>query len=87
MVSTLVHDLGGALVPARYADPGTAVPVDISLGLSEPLLPFADPISVAAMRLGAVLPEFLEAARLVLDRLRDEEATRSPVTPPGESTQ
>ena len=82
VVSTLVHDLGGALVPARYADPGTAVPVDISLGLSEPLLPFADPISVTAMRLTEVLPEFLEDARLVLDRLHEEESTRSPLAPP-----
>jgi hypothetical protein len=69
IVSTLVHDLGGALVPARYADPATTIPVDVSLGLTEPFLPSADPISVAAMRLGAVLPEFLEAARLVLVRL------------------
>ena len=69
VVSTLVHDLGGALVPARYADPATTLPVDISLGLSEPMLPVADPISVAAMRLSAVLPEFLEAARLVLVRM------------------
>jgi diguanylate cyclase (GGDEF)-like protein len=85
VVSTLVHDLGGTLVPARYADPATVVPVDVSLGLSEPLLPFAEPVSVAAMRLNAVLPAFLEGARLVLSRLRgdlqrDEEATRDQLT-------
>lgn len=85
IVSTLVHDLGGALVPARYADPSTAIPVDVSLGLSEPLLPVADPVSVAAMRLSAVLPEFLEAARLVVARVqfelrRDEEATHDDLT-------
>jgi diguanylate cyclase (GGDEF)-like protein len=85
VVSTLVHDLGGALVPARYADPAMVVPVDVSLGLSEPLLPHADPVSVAAMRLSTVLPEFLEAAQLVLARLqgelrRDEEATRDQLT-------
>ncbi|WP_159085851.1 hypothetical protein [Aeromicrobium chenweiae] len=74
VVSTLVHDLGGALVVARYADPATAVPVDVSLGLSEPVLPCAEPVSVAAMRLAAVLPEFLEAARLVLSRLPDRTA-------------
>jgi diguanylate cyclase (GGDEF)-like protein len=73
VVSTLVHDLGGALIPARYADLETVVPVDVSLGLSEPLLPFADPVSVARMRLSAVLPEFLEAARLVIFRLRGEQ--------------
>jgi diguanylate cyclase (GGDEF)-like protein len=85
VVSTLVHDLGGALIPARYADGETAIPLDVSLGLSEPLLPFVDPVSVAAMRLKAVLPEFLEAARLVLFRLqgevrRDEEAARDHLT-------
>lgn len=85
VVATLVHDLGGALVPARYADPASVFPFDVSLGLSEPVLPFADPVSVAAMRLSAVLPGFLEAARLVMARLRgdvrrDEEATRDHLT-------
>jgi diguanylate cyclase (GGDEF)-like protein len=85
VVTTLVHDLGGALVPARYADPTVALPMDASLGLSEPLLPFADPVSVAAMRLSDVLPGFLEAARLVLGRLQGEarqaeEATRDSLT-------
>lgn len=85
IVSTLVHDLGGALVVARYADPDMTVPVDVSLGLSEPVLPSANPVSVAAMRLGTVLPEFLEAARLVLSRLqaqqrRDEEAAHDHLT-------
>ena len=85
IVSTLVHDLGGAVVPARYADPATAMPVDVSLGVVEPLLPVADPVSVAAMRLTVVLPDFLERARLVVSRLegagrREEEATRDPMT-------
>lgn len=84
VVVTLVHDLGGALVPARYADPAVA-PIDVSLGLSEPMLPHADPVSVAAMRIGMVMPGFLETARLVLHRLqgdvrRGEEATRDPLT-------
>jgi GGDEF domain-containing protein len=85
VVLTLVRDLGGGLIPARYADPATVIPLDVSLGMAEPLLPWADPVSVAAMRLNAVLPEFLEAARLVLSRLqgdrrRDEEATRDQLT-------
>jgi diguanylate cyclase (GGDEF)-like protein len=85
IVSTLVHDLGGVLVAARCADPTTTIPVDVSLGLSEPMLPSADPVSAAAMRLGAVLPEFLPSARLVLARLqgelrRDEEARRDDLT-------
>jgi len=85
IVLTLVHDLGGALFPARDADPATAIPVDVSLGLSEPMLACADPDSLPALRLGAVLPDFLEGARLVLDRRRGEvrrgeEATRDPLT-------
>lgn len=85
VVSTLVHDLGGALVPARDANAATAIPVDVSFGLSEPVLPYADPGSLAALRLGAVLPDFLEAARLVLDRQRGdlrrgEEASRDHLT-------
>ncbi len=71
IVSTLVHDLGGALVSARYADPAMALPVDVSLGQSEPLLPYADPVSVSSMRLRTVLPGFLEAALLAQSRLRE----------------
>lgn len=85
IVSTLVRDLGGALVPARFADPASALAVDVSLGVGEPMLPFADPVSVAAMRISAVVPEFLETARVVLSRLegevrRDDEATRDQLT-------
>lgn len=85
VVSTLVHDLGGTLVPARFADPTSALAVDVSLGVGEPMLPFADPVSVAAMRISAVVPEFLEMARLVLSRIqgeerRDDEATRDQLT-------
>lgn len=74
VIVTLVHDLGGEVVPARLADAdtATAIPFDVSLGLSEPLLPWADPVSVAAMRLAKVLPEFMEDARIVLDRLRGD---------------
>lgn len=82
---TLVHDLGGAVVPARLANMTCAVPIDVSLGLSEPLLPWADPMSLAAMRLATVLPDFLVDARLVLCRLQgdvrlEEEATRDVLT-------
>ena len=70
VIATLIHDLGGWLVHARVADPATAIPFDVSLGLSEPLLPCADPLSGAGSRLANVLPEFIEDARSVLDRLR-----------------
>ncbi len=72
-------------MPARLADPASSLPVDVSLGLSEPLLPYADPVSVAAMRLAQLLPEMVEVALLVVVRLRGElqradEATRDPLT-------
>lgn len=85
VLATFVHDLGGALVPARLADPASTLSLDVSLGLSEPLLPYVDPVSVAAMRLARLLPELVEDARLVVTRLRGDvrradEATRDPLT-------
>ncbi len=71
VVATLVRDLGGGLVPARLAD-SSRVPIDVSLGLSEPLLPWAEPVSVAELRLGSVLPEFVDAARRVVNRLQGD---------------
>lgn len=72
IVKTLVHDLGGGLVPARLAD-GHALPMDVALGFGEPLLPWAEPVSVAAMRLSSVLPGFLQDAHGVLHRLHGEQ--------------
>jgi len=85
VVVTLVHDLGGGLVPARLAREDVALQLDVSMGLSEPLLAWADPVSVAALRLTAFLPGFLEDARqvlagLVADVRRDDEATRDVLT-------
>lgn len=85
VVATLVRDLGGGLVPARLAHDSAALPLDVSLGLSEPLLPWVEPVSVARMRLSRVLPVVLADARRVLDRLhaearRAEESERDPVT-------
>ena len=85
VVATLVRDLGGGLVPARLADESQVLPIDVSLGLTEPMLPFAEPVSVTSMRLSALLPEVLEDARLVLGRLlgdvrRDDEASRDGLT-------
>ncbi len=85
VLATFIRDLGGGLVPARLADPTSTLPVDVSLGLSEPVLPYADPVSVAAMRLAQLLPEMVEDARLVVIRLqgdvqRADEATRDPLT-------
>jgi len=85
VLATFIHDLGGGLVPARLADPAHTLPMDVSLGLSEPLLPYVDPVSVAAMRLARDLPHMMEDARLVIGRLQGEvqsadEATRDPLT-------
>lgn len=85
VLATFIRDLGGGLVPARLADPATTLPVDVSFGLSEPTLPYADSVSVAAMRLAQLLPEMVEDARLVVTRLhgdvrRTHEATRDPLT-------
>lgn len=85
VVAALVGDLGGALVPARLAESGPTVQIDVSFGLSEPMLPWADPVSVASMRLARHLPGFVADARLVFDRLqgdtrRTEEAERDSLT-------
>ena len=85
IVVTLVHDLGGGIVPVRLAGTDVVLPVDVSLGLSEPMLAWADPVSMAAMRLSRILPTFVEDARTVVGRLRGEqlvadEAERDPVT-------
>ncbi len=85
IVATLVRDLGGGLVPARLAESERTIQMDVSFGLSEPMLPWAEPVSVAAMRLSRVLPGFVEDARQVFDRLqgearRAEEAERDALT-------
>ena len=72
ILRTLVHDLGGGLVPARLAD-DSALQLDLALGFGEPLLPWAEPVSLAAMRLSGVLPGFLEDALVAVDRLRGEQ--------------
>lgn len=85
IVWTLVHALGGKMTPARGADPATVLPIDLSLGLAEPMLPLAAPASEAEVRIREVLPGFLDSARLVLSRIhatnrRDKEASRDQLT-------
>ena len=72
IVATLVRDLGGELVPARLAKSTSAIQLDVSFGLSEPMLPWAEPATVAETRLSRTLPAFVQDARQVLDRLRGE---------------
>ena len=72
IVATLVRDLGGGLVPARLGEQA-ALPMDVSFGVGEPVLPWAEPVSVAEMRLSAVLPHLIEDARGVVQRLQSEQ--------------
>ncbi|HEU0130310.1 MAG TPA: GGDEF domain-containing protein [Mycobacteriales bacterium] len=75
ILADAIHDLGGAIVPARLAA-GSALPVDVSLGAGEPRVVAVDPMSPAASRLATQLPTLVEdalvaAARCdVLDRER-----------------
>ena len=61
----LVHELGGRLVPAGTDDP-SVIPVDVSFGDGEPMLPAAPPGSAARAVLERHLPSFLVDARYVL---------------------
>ncbi|MGJ7450645.1 cobalamin B12-binding domain-containing protein [Aquipuribacter sp. MA13-6] len=73
ILATFVHDLGGAVLPARLGGPGI-LPVDISLGLSEPMLVRIDDISISAMRLENLLVVLLADARHAVARLRPDAA-------------
>ena len=68
VVATVVGDLGGAIVPARF-EPEDALELDVALGLAEPSLVVADPASIAAMQLREVLPAVVDGARAVLVRM------------------
>ncbi|MGD0246836.1 MAG: diguanylate cyclase, partial [Streptosporangiaceae bacterium] len=62
----LVRELGGRLVPAGTDDPGM-LPVDVSFGDGEPLLPAAPPGSAAHALLERHLAPFLLDARHLLE--------------------
>ncbi|HWG95294.1 MAG TPA: B12-binding domain-containing protein [Mycobacteriales bacterium] len=68
VITTAVRDLGGAVVPARL-EPDALLPLDVSLGCGEPLLPVAERLSVAAMELERLLPRLVDDARAALARL------------------
>ncbi len=63
-----VDRLGGSTVVADQADV-TALPVDLTLGGGAPLLPTAEPDSVARMHLERYLPGLVADARQALDAL------------------
>lgn len=76
----VVLDLGGEVVPAAEAG-ADALPLDLSLGVRSPLLPVADPYSVARLQLERVLPIVVDDARRAaagvtrLDRLAEKAAS------------
>jgi diguanylate cyclase (GGDEF)-like protein len=87
IVSDVVRALNGDVVPARLTGTGTltggALPVDVSFGDGEPLLPVVPAASVARMLLERHLPSLVEDTRRVLElssrlgRLADEASADS----------
>jgi diguanylate cyclase (GGDEF)-like protein len=67
VLHTAVHDLGGAVLPARLAGPN-ALPVDVSLGAGEPHVVAVDPVSPAASRLAQHLPLLVRDAGMAAER-------------------
>lgn len=83
VVLRAVHQLGGWTVPARVADEGLALPLDVSFGAGEPLLPAAHPTSVERMLLERHLPQLVADARAALDGiLRRREVSGGRPAPP-----
>jgi DNA-binding transcriptional MerR regulator len=72
ILAAAVHRLGGSTIPAGQAD-SRALPIDLSFGEGEPILPVAEPFSLARMRLEQVLPGLVEDARRAVQLLRRSE--------------
>lgn len=71
----LVGELGGEVMEAERA-PSHALPLDLGFGERPPLLPVAEPYSVARMRLERVLPTVLDDARHLVLLARRRQADR-----------
>ncbi len=67
-----VHKLGGSTQPASQAE-SWALPIDLSFGEGEPILPVAEPLSPARMQLEQALPGLVEDARRAVVLLRRTE--------------
>jgi DNA-binding transcriptional MerR regulator len=67
-----VQRLGGSTIAAGQAD-SWALPIDLSFGDGEPILPVAEPLSLARMQLEQVLPGLVEDARRAVQLLRRSE--------------
>ena len=71
VLTGFVRRTGGSMVDAQIDD--AVLPVDLSFGDGPPLLPRAEPMSVARMELEHALPALVEDARRVIDLLRRAE--------------
>ena len=71
MLIDLVRDLGGSTIPSRLDD-GQALPLDCSFGHGEPLLARPDSMP-ARLRVERILPEVLDDAHAVINRLRQRD--------------
>ncbi len=72
ILAAAVQRLGGSTIPAGQAD-SWALPIDLSFGEGEPILPVAEPLSLARMQLEQVLPGLVEDARRAVQLLRRSE--------------
>ena len=76
ILTRLVRELGGEVVEAEQAPP-EALPLDISFGEGRPLLPVAEPFSVARLHLERVLPTVLDDARHMVLVTRRQDSVRA----------
>ena len=68
IVAHAIDRLGGQVVPAHLDDPD-ALPLDVSFGVSEPMLPTAPEGTAAARQLQRYLPGLVADARRVADTI------------------
>jgi DNA-binding transcriptional MerR regulator len=68
VLAGFVRGTGASLVHAQIDD--AVLPVDLSFGEGPPILPRAEPMSVARMTLEGALPALVEDARRLIDLLR-----------------
>ena len=93
VLRTAVHDLGGSILSARLAAArDDVIPVDVSLGISEPMLVIADPCGMAAMRLTQHLALLVQdatagAARCDVAHHQDQRASVDGLTGVGSRTE
>lgn len=66
IVTGVIEDLGGVVLPADAAD-RDALPVDVSFGDGEPIVPHAPPDSIASVLLERHLPSLVQDVRRALE--------------------